>query len=84
MDNKVTGELIREQGRQLRDLEIEPGRAAELAIEVERHTRAILATAVRLDFNDEPSRSAAALQELKRSHPAGAKPRAGKSRRKGK
>jgi len=62
----VTGELIQQYGRQLRDLDVQLVRAAELAVEVERHNRAILNAATdKLDFNDEPSRFLSALHDLR-------------------
>ncbi len=74
MEDKITGELIRSHGKALRDLEISGQRAAELAIEVERHNRAILNAASMLDFNDEPAKFLSALAELK--HPAPPRARA--------
>ena len=61
MGGKVAAELIREHGRALRDIEIESGRAEELAAEVERLNGAVMNAARRLDFNDDPGRFAALL-----------------------
>lgn len=61
MSEKVTADLIRAQGRQLRSLEVDAARAGELAVEVERLSHAVLDAATHLDFNDEPGRFLAQL-----------------------
>lgn len=62
MNEKITAELIRSQGAQLRRLAIEESRARELAADVERMNNAVIDAAdERLDFNDEPARFAALL-----------------------
>lgn len=61
MNDKPTGELIRDHGRQLARLEISEQRAGELAGELERLNNAVLEAATRLDFNDEPARFVALL-----------------------
>jgi hypothetical protein len=66
MNEKVTAELIRGQGAQLRRLAIEESRARELAADVERMNNAVIDAAdERLDFNDEPARFAALLAETR-------------------
>ncbi len=64
MKAKVSGELIRQQGRALRNIDVPKQRAGELAVEVERLNRAILDAARALDFNDEPAAFLSALGEL--------------------
>jgi hypothetical protein len=62
MSARVTPELIREQGAQLRRLSLDDKRAAELAEEVARLNDAVMNAAdQRLDFNDDPNRFAALL-----------------------
>lgn len=62
MSARVTPELIREQGAQLRRLSLDEKRAAELAEEVARLNDAVMNAAdQRLDFNDDPNRFAALL-----------------------
>lgn len=65
MNAKVTGELIRLCALQLRRFDVSDARAAEIARVVERVNDAVLAAAAHNDFNDEPSRFAAVLAQLK-------------------
>jgi hypothetical protein len=70
MSDKITAELIRQYGKALRRMDLSEQRAAEVAIEVERHNKAIMDAAHILDFNDEPSRFFSVLSELKEPAPA--------------
>ena len=65
MGNKIDADLIRRHGAALRGIDLTEKRAAEIAIEVERHNSAIRAAAQVLDFNDEPARFLSTLSELK-------------------
>ncbi len=67
MSEKVTADLILAQGRQLRGLEVDATRAGELAVEVQRLSRAVLDAATRVDFNDEPGRFQARLDGARAS-----------------
>ena len=66
---KITGELIREYGKVLRNIDLTEQRAAELALEVERHNSAILNAGNMLQFNDEPAKFLSALVELQGAAP---------------
>jgi hypothetical protein len=62
MSGKITPELIREHGIQLRRIALDEKRAAEVAEEVARLNETVIDAADRLlDFNDEPGRFAALL-----------------------
>lgn len=62
MSDKVTPELIRAQGAQLRRLALDEARAAEIAQDVARANDAVIDSAdAMLDFNDEPARFEARL-----------------------
>ncbi len=62
MTTKITPELIREHGAQLRRLSLDEKRAAELAEEVARLNDAVMNAAdKRLEFDDDPNRFAALL-----------------------
>ena len=58
---KVTGELVRAQAAELREVELDIQRAQELAEEVAKINAAAAAARERLDFNDEPARFLALL-----------------------
>jgi len=71
MSEKISPDLIREHGAQLRRITLEDKRAAELAEEVARLNGAVMDAAdTRLGFNDDPNRYAAFLA-------AGARPARG-------
>ena len=65
MQNEITPELIKLMAAQLRGLEVSDERASQLAIEVARVNDAARAAAVDNAFNDEPSRYAVTLAQLK-------------------
>ena len=65
MQDGITAELIGLMAAQLRGLEVDEARAAQLAVEVARVNDAARAAAARNDFNDEPSRYAVTLAALK-------------------
>ena len=60
-EKKISPELIREHGAQLRRIALDEKRAAEVADEVARLNNAVIDAADRLDFNDDPARFAALL-----------------------
>jgi hypothetical protein len=62
--NEITPELIRLMAAQLRGLEVNEERAAQLASEVARVNDAARAAAAGNDFNDEPSRYGVTLRNL--------------------
>ena len=66
MSNEITPELIRLMAAQLRSLEVTGERAAQLASEVARVNDAARAAAAGNDFNDEPSRYAVTLANLRK------------------
>jgi hypothetical protein len=57
----VTSDLIAHMASALQDIRLEPVRAAELAREVDRLNRAILADARHLAFDDDPAVHVAVL-----------------------
>jgi hypothetical protein len=57
----VTGELVRAQAAELREVELDIQRAQELAEDVAKINAAAAAARGRLDFNDEPARFLALL-----------------------
>jgi len=62
MSEKISPDLIREHGAQLRRIALDEKRAAELAEEVARLNNTVMDAAdKRLDFNDDPGRFAAFL-----------------------
>ena len=62
MSEKITPELIRAQGAQLRRLALSEARAAELAEDVARANDAVIDSAdAMLDCNDEPAQFEARL-----------------------
>ena len=62
MSEKISPDLIREHGAQLRRIALDEKRAAELAEEVARLNNTVMDAAdKRLDFNDDPGRFAALL-----------------------
>jgi hypothetical protein len=65
MKYPVTAQLIQQQGRVLRQLEISEKRAAELSTEVGRLNAAAVSAGEQLDFNDEPSRFLVVLAQMK-------------------
>ena len=65
MKYPVTAQLIQQQGRQLRQLEISERRAEELSTEVGKLNAAAFAVGEQLDFNDEPSRFLVVLAQMK-------------------
>lgn len=58
---KVTGELVRAQAAELREVQLDIQRAQELAEDVAKINAAAAAARARLDFNDEPARFLAVL-----------------------
>ena len=65
MEYPITAQLIQQQGRQLRQLEISEKRAEELSTEVGRLNAAAFAAGEQLDFNDEPSHFFVVLAQMK-------------------
>lgn len=62
MSTKITPNLIREHGAQLRRIALDEQRAGELAEEVARLNDAVMNAAdKRLEFDDDPNRFAALL-----------------------
>lgn len=60
----VSAELIRRQAEEIQGLAVEDDRAAELAAEVTRLSRAVREAAAVLEFDDEPLGFAARMREL--------------------
>ena len=58
---KITGELVRAQAAELREVELDSERAQQLAEDVAKINAAAAAARERLDFNDEPARFTAVL-----------------------
>lgn len=63
---KIDGRLIREEARQKHGIDLDAGRADEIAREVDRLNTATAEAAGAIDLNDDPTVFTAVLRRLRR------------------